>query len=450
MAAKTANTQMRFEKGGARCTQQGSLLQQPTPAHALLVVAITTSLLANLGYAASQAQSTENSRRSHGALNMKAQAAIVAKLLPKRDVSKPPSAVKPKIWKALVPPHNQMTPQRVELGKRLFFDTRLSKDGTVACATCHDVTRGFTDQRKTSEGIGGALGQRNSPTTMNAFLMNPQFLDGRAPSLEEQAKLPIINPIEMGMPNAHAAIDAIKDDPEYQKMFKAAYANRPNFEDLARAIATFERTMVFLDSPYDEFVAGNASAISAEAQLGLMLFHGARCISCHQLGAARPLGTDNGFHNIGVSAHHENFEALAREALDKLDKGDGMHVIDQLAIQTKFTELGRFLVTGDRADIGAFKTSQLRNVGVTGPYMHDGSMQTLWDVMDHYNKGGEPNPYLHPGMVPLGLSEDEIDAIVAFLFTLTDKRFSDQNQKIMAKQRALAAKARPFRASAMR
>src|SRR3712207_1382895 len=181
-----------------------------------------------------------------------------------------------------------------------------------------------------------------------------------------------------------------------------------------------------------------------------MLFHGARCISCHQLGAARPLGTDNGFHNIGVSAHHENFEALAREALDKLDKGDGMHVIDQLAIQTKFTELGRFLVTGDRADIGAFKTSQLRNVGVTGPYMHDGSMQTLWDVMDHYNKGGEPNPYLHPGMVPLGLSEDEIDAIVAFLFTLTDKRFSDQNQKIMAKQRALAAKARPFRASAMR
>jgi cytochrome c peroxidase len=342
-------------------------MQQPAPAHAILVVAITASLFASLGYSASQAQSAKNSRGPHGALNMQAQAALVTKLLPKRGVSKPPLAVKPKIWKALVPPDNQMTPQRVELGKRLFFDKRLSKDSTVACATCHDVTRGFTDQRKTSEGIGGALGQRNSPTTMNAFLMDPQFLDGRAASLEEQAKLPIINPIEMGMPNEQAAMDAIKDDPEYQKMFKAAYDSRPNFEDLARAIATFERALVFLDSPYDEFVAGHTNAISAEAQLGLMLFHGVRCIGCHQLDAASPLGTNNDFHNIGVSARHQNFEALAREALDKLDKGDGVHVIDQLAIQTKFTELGRFLVTGERADIGAFKTSQLRNVGLTGP-----------------------------------------------------------------------------------
>jgi cytochrome c peroxidase len=280
---------------------------------------------------------------------------------------------------------------------------------------------------------------------MNAFLMDPQFLDGRAPSLEEQAKLPIINPIEMGMPTKQAAIDAIDDDPGYQRLFKAAYDSRPNYEDLVRAIAAFERTLVFLDAPFDAYVAGRPKAISGEAEHGVQLFYGARCISCHQLDASSPLGTDNAFHNIGVSARNQNFAALAREALDILAENPGRHVIDQLAIQTKFTELGRFLVTGDPGDIGAFKTSQLRNVGITPPYMHDGSMKTLWDVMDHYNKGGVPHPYLDAGMVPLGLSEHEIDAIVAFMFTLTDKRFSEQNRKMMDMQRKLAARERPFR-----
>jgi cytochrome c peroxidase len=414
-----------------------------------LVLAITTSFLlfTTLGYAAAR-NSSEGQPGLHvalDALDMQAQKDILAKLLPKRDVSHPPASIDPGTWRTVVPETNRMTPQRVELGKRLFFDTRLSKDGTVACATCHDVTRGFTDQRKTSEGIGGARGQRNAPTTMNAFLMDPQFLDGRAPSLEEQAKLPIINPIEMGMPKLQAAVDAIKHDPEYQRLFKEAYGSCPNDEDLVKAIAAFERTLVFLDAPYDDFVAGHANAISSDAHHGLLLFYGSGCINCHQLDSADPLGTDNDFHNIGVSARNANFEALAREALGRLDKDDGRHVIDQLAIQTKFTELGRFLVTGDSSDIGAFKTSQLRNVGITPPYMHDGSMKTLWDVMDHYNNGGEPHPYLDAGMVPLGLSEHEIDAIVAFMFTLTDKRFSEQNRKIMEQQRRLAAQERPFR-----
>jgi cytochrome c peroxidase len=422
------------------------IVQYPTRANAARILAVTTLLFAGFGDAASQRQSAENPRGRHGALNMEAQKAIVNKLLPERDITQPPARIDPAIWNTVVvPADNRMTPERVALGKKLYFDQRLSRDGTVACATCHDVTRGFTDQRKTSEGIGGALGQRNSPTTMNAFLMDPQFLDGRAPSLEEQAKLPIINPIEMGMPTKQAAIDAIDDDPKYQRLFKAAYDSRPNYEDLVRAIAAFERTLVFLDAPYDAYVAGSPKAISGEAEHGLQLFYGARCISCHQLDATSPLGTDNAFHNIGVSARNQNFEALAREALDWLKKGGGMHVIDQLAIQTRFSELGRFLVTGDPADIGAFKTPQLRNIGLTAPYMHDGSMKTLWDVMDHYNKGGEPNPYLFAGMVPLGLSEDDIDALVAFMFTLTDKRFSDQNRKAMKEQRQLAARVRPFR-----
>ncbi|MGH8502124.1 MAG: cytochrome-c peroxidase [Gammaproteobacteria bacterium] len=410
-----------------------------------LVLAIATSFLlfTTLGYATARSSGHEQ-RGPHGALDMEAQKAILAQLLPKRDVSQPPASVDPEIWDKVVPADNLMTRERVGLGKKLYFDKRLSKDGTVACATCHDVTRGFTDQRDTSEGIGGALGQRNAPTTMNAFLMDPQFLDGRVPGLEEQAKLPIINPIEMGMPNEQAAIDAIKDDAAYQRLFKTAYGSRPNYEDLARAIAAFERTLVFLAAPFDAYVAGRPKAISGEAEHGLQLFYGARCISCHQLDPASPLGTDNAFHNIGVSARNKNFNALAREALQTLEKG-GMRMLDRLATDTKYSELGRFLATGDRSDIGAYKTSQLRNIGLTAPYMHDGSMKTLWDVMDHYNKGGEPHPYLDSGMVPLGLSEAEIDALVAFMFTLTDERFSDQNQKIMEEQRKLAAKERPFR-----
>ncbi len=429
-------------------------MQQSSAARWKPFLALTTYLLlfAGFGYAVSRDNPQKNQLGPHGDLNMAAQKAIVERLLPERDVTQPPARIDPVIWDTLVvPADNQMTPERVRLGKKLYFDKRLSRDGTVACATCHDVNRGFTDRLKTSEGIGGVHGQRNSPTTMNAFLMETLFLDGRTPTLEEQAKLPIINPIEMGMPNEQAAIDAIKDDTKYQKMFKAAYGSDPNYEDLVRAIAAFERTLVFLNAPFDRFLAGNQDAISDQAKRGWALFNGkARCNGCHELNPSNSLGIDNEFHNIGVAARKQNFEALADKALDMLQKaGGGAHAIDKLAINTKFTELGRFLVTADRADIGAFKTSQIRNIGLTAPYMHDGSMKTLWDVMDHYNRGGEPNPFLDGGIVPLGLSEKEIDAVVAFMFTLTDDRFAAQNQKIRKEQSRLAAKKRPFRNTAI-
>jgi cytochrome c peroxidase len=428
-------------------------MQQSTSVSHTHAVALTTSLVlfASLGYAISLEDIAKHPRGPHGALSMEAQKAIVAKLLPERDITQPPPRIDPEIWETVVvPADNRMTPSRVELGRELYFETRLSKDGTVACATCHDVTRGFTDQRETSEGIGGALGQRNAPTTMNAFLMETLFLDGRAPSLEEQAKLPIVNPIEMGMPNGQAAIDAIKDDPKYQKLFKAAYGRSPNYADLGRAIAAFERTLVFLDSPFDRFLAGDENAISDQAKRGWALFNGkGRCMSCHQLNPSDPLGIDNDFHNIGVAARKQNFERLADQALELLQQGGGVKAIDRIALKTKFSELGRFLVTKDRADVGAFKTLQIRNVGVTAPYMHDGSMKTLWDVMDHYNRGGEPNPFLDGGIIPLGLSEKEIDAMVAFMFTLTDDRVAEQNQKAMEEQRKLAQTKRPFRNTAM-
>ena len=350
----------------------------------------------------------------------------------------------------MAPQDNEINGPRVALGKKLYFDTRLSADGTVACAVCHDVSRGFTDQRNVSEGIRDQLGRRNAPTTMNTFVFQTLFLDGRAPSLEEQAKLPIVNPIEMGQPDGNAVTQAIANDPDYQRMFQDAYGRLPNYDDVGRAIAAFERTFVFLQSPFDKFLAGQADAISPQAQQGWVLYNGkARCVSCHPINQSNPVGSDNRFHNVGVSARHQDFENLARQALATLQKNDGLKAIDELALSTDLSELGRFMVTKNRSDIGGFRTLQVRNVGITGPYMHDGSMQTLWDVMDHYNKGGEANPFLDGGIEPLALSEDEIDAVVALMFSMTDQRFADQNQAMFDKQRATAQTQRPFRDEAL-
>lgn len=160
---------------------------------------------------------------------------------------------------------------------------------------------------------------------------------------------------------------------------------------------------------------------------------------------SNPLGTDNRFHNIGVSARHQDFEELARKGLKALDEDPSEAKLEELALATDMSELGRFMVTKNRSDIGAFRTSMLLNIGITPPYMHDGSLETLWDVMDHYNKGGEANLYLDGGMEPLALTEKEIDQVVAFMFTLTDDRFAEENRRQLEAQRAKAQKNPPFR-----
>jgi cytochrome c peroxidase len=397
---------------------------------------------------AARAEAQTAAKAPHGALGMAEQEKRLDALKPRAAGDKlPPDIVPPEAWSALVPEDNQETPARVALGRKLYFDPALSADNTVACATCHDVSRGFTDQRPVSEGIGGKLGRRNAPTTLNALFFQTQFWDGRAPTLEEQAKLPIVNPIEMGMPNGEAAAAKISGDASYQRMFQEAYGRAPSYDDIGRAIAAFERTLVFLDAPFDRYLAGDKKAMSADAVKGLALYNGkARCVSCHPIHAANPIGADGRFHNIGVSARHQNFEALAKTALTELAKGgDKMATIERLALETDMTELGRFTVTTNYSDVGAFKTSQVRNLGITAPYMHDGSMQTLWDVVDHYNKGGEANPFLDGGIEPLALTEPEINQLVAFLFALTDVRFAAQNRAAESAQRARAAKTRPFR-----
>jgi len=385
-------------------------------------------------------------RDEHGAATVTVQEEVLDRLLPQRPSETPPLEVDPVAWAALVPADNAPTLERIALGRKLYFDTRLSADGTVSCATCHDTTRALTDQRPTSEGIRKQLGKRNAPTVANVALLHTLFLDGRSPTLEHQAKQPILNPVEMGMPDEETAIKAIKDDPEYQKMFREAYGRDVNYEDVGRAIAAFERTLVFMNSPFRRFLAGDDTAISADAKAGWDLFNGkARCVSCHHLNPSNPLGTDNRFHNVGVSARHQDFENLARRAQKALAEDSSEQKLDELAVGTDLSELGRFMVTRNRSDIGSFRTLQILNIGITPPYMHDGSMATLWDVMDHYNKGGEPNPFLDGGMEPLALSEEEINQVVAFLFTLTDDRFADENQRQFERQKARAETERPFR-----
>jgi cytochrome c peroxidase len=280
------------------------------------------------------------------------------------------------------------------------------------------------------------VGQRNSPTVLNALFQATQFWDGRAATLEDQAKLPILNPIEMGMSSPEAVVAKVRGIPEYRNDFQKVYGREATYDDIASAIAAFERKQMSGNSRFDRFLAGDSKALNAAEKRGWALFNGkGRCNSCHAGNAVSPLFSDQKFHNIGIAAHKQDFTQLATEALRVVRAGDEEQ-IDRLALETKFSELGRFLVTRNENDIGGFKTPTLRNVGVTGPYMHDGSLATLWDVMDHYNKGGIPNPFLDGGMQRLGLTEPEIDELVAFLFALTSDDFKALEKKELARQSA--------------
>ena len=285
-----------------------------------------------------------------------------------------------------VPEENPMTAEKVELGKLLYFDKRLSKDGTISCASCHDPKKGFTDQQQFSKGINGQFGTRNAPTVLNSAFNYFQFWDGRAASLEEQAVGPMANPVEMAH-TLEGATQAIANIPGYKPYFKAAFGTEEvTIDRIAQAIATFERTLLSGNSAWDRSIyGGDKNALSESAKRGLQLFEGkALCTRCH-------VGfnlTDNLFHNLGVG-------------------------MDQ-----KDPDLGRFKVTSKEEDKGAFKTSTLRDLKRTAPYMHDGSVKTLEEVIELYDKGGEANPWLDPKMEPLHLTEQEEADLLAFLQSL--------------------------------
>ena len=350
---------------------------------------------------------------------------------------------------AVIPPDNPQTPGKIALGQKLFFDGRLSVDGTVACATCHDPQRAFTDGRPTSIGVQGRSGQRNAPTVLNALYNATQFWDGRAKTLEDQAALPIANPVEMGQPDLEAAVASLAALPEYRQAFQTVFGRPPNGKDLVAALASYERTLTSFDSPFDRFLAGDDQAIDDAAKRGWVLFNDrARCNKCHALPDETPDLTnfkDDDFHNIGVLIVRHHVVPLAREAEKLVDSGNAADV-DRAAIGTDMSALGRFLITKKEPDIASFKTPGLRNVLVTGPYFHDGSHPTLWDVLDHYNKGAGPqDPWLDQDIQPLGLQESELDDLVAFMASLTSDAYRAQGEQELPRQRALSRTNRPYR-----
>jgi cytochrome c peroxidase len=332
----------------------------------------------------------------------------------------------------VIPADNPLTEPKVALGRKLYFDQRLSKDDTFSCATCHDPRAGFTEHKQVPDGVGGAKGVRNSPSVLDAAFLSEQFWDGRAPTLEAQAVLPIINPVEMAMPD-HAAVEKkLAGIAEYGPLFKAAFGDaKTTIARVGQALASFERTLVSLDAPIDRFLAGDQSAISDSAKRGWELYNNkARCSSCHAHTSVFPLFTDEKYHNIGVAAKAVDFEGLARQVQGHPEN------IAKLAHEPALNQLGRFLVTKQQQDIGAFKTEQLRNIALTAPYMHDGSEPTLASVIEFYNRGGNPNPWLDGGMRPLNLTDQEKADLVALLetFTSTDlARFADLEKLMPAK-----------------
>ncbi len=275
------------------------------------------------------------------------------------------------------PKDNPSTPEKIALGKQLYFDGRMSADNKVSCASCHDPAKGFSNGEQFATGVEGKIGGRNSPTIINSAYGKLQFWDGRAKSLEDQAMGPVFNPIEMKMtaPDVLKKLNAIEG---YKKQFQQVFGTDVTEDGIAKAIAAYERTVLSGDAPYDKFKAGDKAALSEPAARGMKLFLGkANCSACHS-GASF---TDNGFHNIGVPGKDE----------------------------------GRAAINKSEGDKGAFKTPTLREIARTAPYMHDGSMKTLEEVVAHYNKGGTPHPQLDEELFPLKLTDAEAADLVTFL-----------------------------------
>jgi cytochrome c peroxidase len=283
--------------------------------------------------------------------------------------------------------------------------------------------------------VGDQIGKRNAPSILNAMFYKTLFWDGRAATLEEQATLPILNPVEMGQKDPKDVVAKLAAIPDFVQAFQQVFGHPVNWEDMGKALAAFERTRLSTEAPFDRFVHGDQKAMNASQARGWALFTGkAGCGSCHSYDPALPLFGDNRFHNTGAAAHRQDFNQLAKRA-EESSTGAGKTEIDKLALETDFSELGRFLVTRKKEDIGAFKTPFLRDVLLTGPYMHDGSQETLWDMVEFFNKGGERNPFLDAGMKPLGLTDNEVEDLVNFLGALTSDRFAELRNAELDRQR---------------
>jgi cytochrome c peroxidase len=294
-----------------------------------------------------------------------------------------------------IPADNPPTADTIALGRKLFYDRRLSKDGSVACSSCHEPRAYFTDGQPVSSGVAGLKGVRNAPTVLNAAYLPFQFWDGRAISLEQQAGSPIENPIEMNQSHT-AAVHQLNADPTYGLMFRAAFGSDDiTIGRVEKALASFERTLLSGNSPFDRYEYGHDKKALSEAQVrGLAVFlapNRGNCAVCHTVTGQSALFTDGKFHNTGEGVN---------------EAGD-------------FSDVGRYHETKVATDTGAFLTPTLRNIAMTPPYMHDGHLKTLKDVVDFYAGQGNSNPYLDKEMKSIHLSGQDRADLVEFLKSLT-------------------------------
>jgi cytochrome c peroxidase len=288
------------------------------------------------------------------------------------------------------PPDNPPTPAKIRLGRKLFPDGRLSSSGDLSCAACHQPEQGFTsNDTRTAVGNHGKILQRNSPSLFNVAFAAPFFHDGRQPELDLQPLETLVDPDEMAFPSLAAVVARVRSLPEYETLFEEAFDGPPSAERIGRALGSYLRTLLSANSPFDRwYLGGETDAVTPAAKRGFFLFFGdAGCAGCHRITQAAALFTDHDFHDTGVG------------------RAGG--------------DLGRYEVTHDPAHRWQFKTPSLRNVALTGPYMHDGSLATLGEVVDFYNRGGSPHESLDPRIQLLGLTERERADLVEFLQSLT-------------------------------
>lgn len=334
-----------------------------------------------------------------------------------------------------VPENNPMSKEKILLGEKLFHDARFSTDGKVSCATCHVPEKGFADgPLKVSEGIDKLTGTRNAQTVINSAFNSSLFWDGRSPDLEDQALHPFINPVEMGLPNHDPILEIVRSDPEYVKRFKTVFNVSPpqiTITHVTRAIAAFERVIVSANSRFDRWYFNGEDVLSAKEKQGFDVFTGnGRCVSCHVIEHTSALFTDGKFHNIGVGINALPEDEVRRLAAEFLTADYNLTEVDKKVLSDRKTsELGRFAITRGLAEMGAFRTPTLRDIALTAPYMHDGSIATLEEAVAHYDRGGASsdeeaiNPFLSGGIRPLFLSDEEKAALVAFMKALTGRQF---------------------------
>jgi cytochrome c peroxidase len=316
------------------------------------------------------------------------------------------------------PEDNPITDAKVELGRKLFYDRRLSHNNTISCAMCHVPEQGFTvNEMATAVGIEGRSVRRNAPTVYNVAYATRIFHDGRESALEQQIWGPLLAANEMGNPSVGYVIERLRSLPDYKGLFDSAFNGRgPGMETIGMAIAAYERTLVSANSRFDRWYFGKQQdALTPAAQRGLELFNGkAGCSACHTIGAWHALFTDNRLHNTGIGYQAAFSKPVAKE----IPVAPGQSLSINFALTGQGNDLGRYEVTQNPADRWKYKTPSLRNIALTAPYMHDGSIRSLREVVEFYNDGGIANENLDPLIRPLGLSTGEIGELVAFLFSL--------------------------------